>query len=192
MINTVRKFLKKNIALSMDELIYDHETFEEIPLVARLDHVKILQDCVLREDLNTFLFNIALFYLRNAELYARKHLDKQQAGDFSIFITYTDEDDYALEKGYYNPSLFVTRKKGLIILNEENKITDFSKFPFIAQTIDSLNIADQMTIYYKKWFDESCQIYLQRFYLFLKNKFLFHPVFSIWVEKKIKNSTKRT
>ena len=164
MINKVIKFLNKNKSLSMDELIYDHETFEEIPLVLRLDHIKILQDCVLREDLNTFLFNIALFHLRNAELYARKHLDKQQADDFSIFITYTDSEDFALEIGYYSPHLFVTRKKGLIVFKKEDEITDFSKFPFIAQTIDSLNIADQMTIYYKKWFDEACQEYSQRFY----------------------------
>ena len=66
--NEINVLIEKNNSISFDSLLYDYETFEEPSLFDRLDDAETFKDYILREDLNTFFFNLALNHLNNLKL----------------------------------------------------------------------------------------------------------------------------
>lgn len=105
-----KKLFKKENLLNFDTFIKDYQTFEEIPLVSRYDHLKFLDENINKEDFQFFLINIAFFLLNNIELYAKKRLSPEEYKDYFVCMTFSDLDEIDTY-GYTIPNFFVTRKK---------------------------------------------------------------------------------
>ena len=43
-----------------------------------------------------------------------------------------------------------------------------NKYPIIKRTLLELGLYKEIDVYHKKWFDSSCQDYIQRFYFINK------------------------
>lgn len=108
-----KNILKKENLLNFDIFIKDYQTFEEIPLVSRYDHLKFLNDKIKKKDIQFFLVNIAFFLLNNIELYAKNRLSPVEYEDYFACITFSGLDDINTY-GYAIPNFFVTRKKELL------------------------------------------------------------------------------
>jgi len=108
-----KNILKKENLLNLDVFIRDYQTFEEIPLVSRYEHLKFLNEKIKQEDFQVFLINIAFFLLNNIELYAQNRLLPEEYKDYFICITFSDFDEISTF-GYVIPNFFVTRKKELL------------------------------------------------------------------------------
>jgi len=138
------------------------ETFEEIPIISREKHVKILKSLFCDDLTQESLINLATFYINSIHLHAKNKLTKNQARDFFVCLTFDLSDDDFW--GFYVPNILVTRKISLFkfildIKKNENfnkeknpLISSFSdlsmenSFVFCRITHDDLSISRQYAI----------------------------------------------
>jgi len=66
--------MENNSSIQFNELLFDYETYEEPPLIHRYIEIEPFKKYLKKEDLNTFLFNLAVTHLNNVKLYAKKGL----------------------------------------------------------------------------------------------------------------------
>ncbi|OOF55204.1 hypothetical protein BKK56_07130 [Rodentibacter genomosp. 2] len=166
-------FIENNSSIKFDKLLFDHETYEEPPLIHRYSEVKPFEKYFKKENINTFSFNLAFNYINNVRLYANHYLNKDELSNFFICMTYTDNDSWVDDEGFFIPNFFVTRKENKF--NFRNSIRkmkkiNMKKYPVIKNTLLDLGLYGTIDVYQEKWFDLSCQDYIQRFY-FLNNEY---------------------
>lgn len=170
--NEINVLIEKNNSISFDSLLYDYETFEEPSLFDRLDDAETFKDYILREDLNTFFFNLALNHLNNLKLYAKKYLDNTKINNFFSCLTYTDDDEIANEFGFYIPRFLITRKEDIFLLKQSikrYKIANLNNYPMILKTLTELNLLNTIDVYHHEWYDNYCDEYIRRFYFLNKD-----------------------
>jgi hypothetical protein len=162
--------IARRTSLSLQDLIYDWETFEEIPLIGRVHHLSLLNDFVLEEDRQDFLINFAMFYLNGVYMYAHKNLTQKEVDNFFACLTFFSDDPDVF--GYYIPHFLVTRKKCLFsfLKGKENKFS-INGFPelklslerigllhslcYVAMSVDEENTDDsELYVVPEKWFDK--------------------------------------
>lgn len=163
--------IENNSSIQFNELLFDYETYEEPPLIHRYIEIEPFKKYLKKEDLNTFLFNLAVTHLNNVKLYAKKCLSKNAYSNFFICITYTDDDCWVDNEGFFIPNFLVTQKENVLnfkSLIKKNEKVDMNKYPIIKRTLLELGLYKEIDVYHKKWFDSSCQDYIQRFYFINK------------------------
>ncbi|QEY26670.1 Imm15 family immunity protein [Neisseria zalophi] len=168
----------KDSSIQFEELLFDYETFEEPPLIHGYPTVKkILKNNINREDLNTFLFNLALAHLNSVVLYAKNKLTPEEFANFFICLTYTDDENDEVysgvsEFGFYMPSFWVTRKeKQFDIKNKIKKkaIINLENYPIIKKTLTDLNLIQIMDVYLESWTDQFGSKIKRFFFLYNEN-----------------------
>ncbi len=113
---------------------------------------------------------MAVTHLNNVKLYAKKFLSKNAYSNFFICITYTD-DCWVDNEGFFIPNFLVTQKENVLNFKDlikKNEKLDMNKYPIIKRTLLELGLYKEIDVYHKKWFDSSCQDYIQRFYFINK------------------------
>lgn len=163
----IEKIFTKNKSISLDNLLFNYETFEEVPLFNRYTDIIPFYNYIKPEEMNTFLLNLAYEHLLKLNIHAKKTLPSKKFNEFFSCITYTDSDDEALEKGFYVPNFYITQKNSELNLKEY--ILSKPKFNLennnmIKQSLSRLGMIDRINIYHTKWFDNICQDYIQRYY----------------------------
>jgi len=99
---------KKEGTNDLDIFIREHETFDEIPLLSRERHVKIIKDLFSEDIIQEALINLSVFYVNNIYLHAKSNLDQSQFNNFFSCLTFDPSDmDFW---GFYVPNILVTRK----------------------------------------------------------------------------------
>ena len=81
-----KSYQEKNI---IDFLKYPVE-FEEIPIITQKGREDIFLETFSKKDFDVFFLNVALFYLNNIKLMARKVLSEEERKDLFFCITYPD------------------------------------------------------------------------------------------------------
>jgi len=96
---------------NLDLFIRDYETFDEIPLLSREQHLKIMDGLFASNLIQDALINLSWFYLNNICFHAKSKLDEAQFDNFFACLTFdlSDKDFW----GFYVPSILVTRKISL-------------------------------------------------------------------------------
>jgi len=130
MLKQYNLLLKKEGLDDLDLFIRDRETFDEIPLISRKLHAKIIENSCPASLIQDSLINISSFYMNEVYFHANKKLNKSQFDNFFSCITF-DLNDFDFW-GFYVPNILVTRKIKLFkfILNLKrinpscNKYTD--------------------------------------------------------------------
>jgi len=93
---------------NLDLFIRDYETFDEIPLLSREQHLKIIDGLFSSNLIQDSLINLSLFYLNNIYLHAKTRLDAVQFDNFFACLTFDLSDKEFW--GFYVPNILVTRK----------------------------------------------------------------------------------
>jgi hypothetical protein len=127
MYNTFSLFyelVKKENLSNLDQFIVDFQTFEEIPLISRVHHVKHYKKIFSEEEFQLFLINAAVFILNNVIQHARK-----SGCDASFFACLTFSFDDIEEFGYAIPDFLVTRKIELFYSLKTKKETTVENLP---------------------------------------------------------------
>lgn len=135
----------------LDEIIKQHYkfcTFEEIPIVTRLGREKPFVDYFMQEGLNEFFLNVAVFYVNNINLYAKKIMSENDYKNLSVFITYpnTTPEDFEVT-GFYIPNICLT-SKAYSFKFLENKILEFDDAVWLYDSLNSLNLQASFNIRY--------------------------------------------
>ena len=133
------KIFKQENLIDFDIFIKNYQTFEEIPLVSRYEHLDIFKKKIKREDLQSFLINTAFFLLNNIEFYAKNKLSSQEYNSFFICITFSDLEE-ASSLGYVIPNLFVTRKKDLLCFLKTSKELNLDEFNMLSSAFDQCGL----------------------------------------------------
>lgn len=107
----IEKIFTKNKSISFDNLLFNYETFEEVPLFNRYTDIIPFYNYIKPDEMNTFLLNLAYEHSLKLNIHAKKTLLSKEFNEFFSCITYTDSDDEALENGFYIPNFYITRKK---------------------------------------------------------------------------------
>jgi hypothetical protein len=134
-----KNILKKERLLDLDVFIKDYQTFEEIPLISRYQHLAFLDGKVKKEYVQLFLINVAFFLLNNIELYARSNLSVEQYMNYFVCITFSDIDDNDA-CGYAIPNILVTRKSELFRSLNVIRSDSFAGFDRIRIAFDQCGL----------------------------------------------------
>lgn len=125
--------IKKENISNLDIFLKDFETFEEIPLVSRLDNIRNLENIFSGEDIQFFLINSSIFIMNNILQHAKKKLDVPDSLNFFTCLTFPDMDEIE-DMGYVIPHFLVTRKSGLFdFLHRGNESALESLHPVLSK-----------------------------------------------------------
>ena len=100
-----KSYQEKNI---IDFLKYPVE-FEEIPIITQKGREDIFLETFSKKDFDVFFLNVALFYLNNIKLMARKVLSEEERKDLFFCITYPDLELTDLY-GFNIPNICISKK----------------------------------------------------------------------------------
>ena len=131
--------------LNNPEVYYkDYESFEEIPLFSRWDHISFLQSYSFNEK-NKILIRKGLELVSFVEKKSIKHLKASELKDYFACLTITDWDDYE-EKNCLSVNIFITRKKQWILSHLRLKQKSSIEENLVKEYLCSLN-ADEFDVY---------------------------------------------
>ena len=131
--------IKKENLFNFNIFIDNYNTFEEIPLISRYDHLNFLSKMVQKEDFQPFLINTANFLLNNIDLYAKNVLTIEEYENYFICITFYDFEDIN-EFGYVIPNFFVTRKKNILGFLKNQEYSSSDGINFITSAFEQLGL----------------------------------------------------
>ena len=152
--------IERNTFINFDNLIYYNGSFEEPELILRLDD---LDDINLPNDeLNSLLFNIAIFHMNNVKLMARKCLTESKYDNFFICLTVTD-----FEEEFIIPSFYVSKMEDMRFLDKSSRESD--EIEMIRKILSKLNLQFSYDILEKSWFDKIVNQDMKRVYIVEKS-----------------------
>ena len=152
--------IEGNTFINFDNLIYYNGSFEEPELILRLDD---LDDINLPNDeLNSLLFNIAIFHMNNVKLMARKCLTESKYDNFFICLTVTD-----FEEEFIIPSFYVSKMENMRFLDKSSRESD--EIEMIRKILSKLNLQFSYDILEKSWFDKIVNQDMKRVYIVEKS-----------------------
>jgi len=114
---------KKESMDNLDLFLREYDDFDEIPLISRTSHSKIIRSLFSESLTQESLINLSVFYINNIYLHAESKLKKDQFSEFFACLTFDLSDiDFW---GFYVPNILVSRKISLfkfILELNENRI----------------------------------------------------------------------
>lgn len=135
----IANLLKKE-GFDNDQLYYsDYETFEEIPLFSRWNHIEFLKKRA-RDDNNKLLISHAITLSKHAITLASNNLKKDYLEYFCcVTLTHWDCID---EINCITPNLYISRRKSWLLSNIKLHSTSSEKESIAKRYIQELGLSD--------------------------------------------------
>lgn len=139
-----KSYQEKNI---IDFLKYPVE-FEEIPIITRKGREDIFLETFSKKDFNVFFLNVALFYLNNIKLMARKILTEEERKALFFCITYPDLELSDLY-GFNIPNICISKTKYKEKFEEKPQV-NLDQMLWLKNSLEQLGYIDTFKIVYSK------------------------------------------
>ena len=139
-----KSYQEKNI---IDFLKHPVE-FEEIPIITRKGREDIFLELFSKKDFDIFFLNVALFYLNNIKLIARKVLSENERKDLFLCITYPDLELSGLY-GFNIPNICISKAKYKEKFEEKPKV-NLDQMLWLKDSLEQLGYIDTFKIVYSK------------------------------------------
>ena len=137
--------------INYHDILYDYETFEQMPVFCRYEQLDCLDDFIDKENYDTFLVNMAIMYVNQGILHAKHKLSKTDFKNYIICFAIEYDTEILEAMDYLNPQVCFSRKKSEI-LNEDwlGKPIALEDIEFYDKVKDIVGIND--FAYYKNTF----------------------------------------
>ena len=143
-----KSYQEKNI---IDFLKYPVE-FEEIPIITRKGREDIFLETFSKKDFDVFFLNVALFYLNNIKLMARKVLSEEERKDLFFCITYPDLELSDLY-GFNIPNICISKIKYKEKFEEKPQV-NLDQMLWLKNSLEQLGYVDTFKVVYSKSDDD--------------------------------------
>ena len=118
----------KRIKNGIDEILYDYESFETIPIVNRDHHINFLKEALSLDEISTYLMNLAILYINEARLCAFSTLSSINSRTLFLGILLY-EDDYQ-DAGFYIPYIIVSQHSDELVFYNSKEKSSLKGTPF--------------------------------------------------------------